>query len=227
MGTRFYSGTVRGLAPRQHGQQCQTGTSPGKAPSHGRQRIQSVEDKLVLFIGNRDGEIYAATFDENSAEPVAAGSFSNTGDKIALGDKIAAAFFDGHTTRRLSKAERAKRMTEPDESYKEIPGFQGWAGIAVGYSQAQIPLTPDNWYSSHTRSRVRNYRITKDSASLWNFIEDSDPQMALYAGGTWYGFIGAELMYRYAYHKVKTDDQDTIYQELVTGDSTNTKSAST
>lgn len=177
-------------------------------------RLQSVEDKLVLFIGNRDGKTYAATFDENSAEPVAAGVFTNTGDKIALGDHIAAAFFDASTKRRLTKEERAKRMTEPDESYKEIPGFQGWAGIAVGYSQAKIPLTPDNWYSSHTKSRVRNYRITKDSASLWNFIDDSDPQMALYAGGTWYGFIGAELMYRYAYHNVKTDDQDTVYQEL-------------
>jgi hypothetical protein len=177
-------------------------------------KIESIEDKLILFIGQRDGKIYAATFDENAAEPVAAGVFENTGDKIALGDKIAAAFFDGAAKRRLTKEERAKRMTEPDESYKEIPGFQGWAGVAVGYSQAKIPLTPDNWYSSHTESRVRNYRITKDSASLWNFIDDSDPQLALYAGGTWYGFIGAELMYRYAYHKVKTDNSDTVYQEL-------------
>ncbi|MBO7413124.1 MAG: hypothetical protein J6U20_05605 [Fibrobacter sp.] len=177
-------------------------------------KIQAIEDKLILFIGERDGKIYAATFDENAAEPIAAGVFTNPGDKIALGDKIAAAFFNGAAKRRLTKEERAKRMTEPDESYKEIPGFQGWAGVAVGYSQAKIPLTPDNWYSSHTESTVRNYRITKDSASLWNFIDDSDPQLALYAGGTWYGFIGAELMYRYAYHKVKTDPSDTVYQEL-------------
>lgn len=177
-------------------------------------KIESVEDKLILFIGERDGQIYAATFDENAAEPVAAGVFESTGDKIALGDKIADAFFDGTTKRRLTKEERAKKMTEPDESYKEIPGFQGWAGVAVGYSQAKIPLTPNNWYSSHINSRVRNYRITKDSVSLWNFIDDSDPQIALYVGGTWYGFIGAELMYRYSYHDVKTDPQDTVYREL-------------
>ncbi|MBO7106123.1 MAG: hypothetical protein J6W22_11700 [Fibrobacter sp.] len=177
-------------------------------------KIQSVEDRLVLFIGEREGSIFAATFDENNVEPVAAGVFTGTKDKIALGDKIASAFFDGSAKRRLSKEERAKRLTEPDESYKEIPGFQGWASVAIGYSQAKIPLTPNNWYSSHINSRVRGYRITKDSVSLWNFIDDSDPQIAVYLGGTWYGFIGAELMYRYAYHEVKIDPQDTIYREL-------------
>lgn len=177
-------------------------------------KISSIEDKLILFIGVRDNQVYAATFDENASEPVAAGIFNNSGDKIELGDKIASAFFNETTKRRLTKQERAKKLTEPDESYKEIPKFRGWAGIAAGYAQAQIPLTPDNWYDSHLNSRVRNYRITKDSASLWNFITDDDPQMALYLGGTWYGFIGAEIMYRYSYHKMKIDRRDTVYNEL-------------
>lgn len=177
-------------------------------------KIQSVEDKLILFLGQRGGKLYTATFDENAAEPVAAGIFNITGDKIALGDKIATAYFDGSAKRRLTKKEREKMHSEPDDYYKEIPGFHGWAGIGVGHSQAKIPLTPDNWYRSHIDSRVKGYRNTKDSVSLWNFIEDSDPHFTVYAGGIWYGFIGAELMYRYAYHKVKVDNSDTVYREL-------------
>lgn len=177
-------------------------------------KLQAVEDKLVLFIAKHNNKIYTATFDENASEPVAAATFDKTGDKIALGDKIAEAFFDGPAKRRLSKKEREKLHSEPDELYKEIPGFHGWAGVAVGYSQAKVPLTPDNWYDSHINSQVRNYRITKDSVSLWNFIDDSAPQITLYTGGIWYGFIGAELLYRYAYHNVKTDPTDTIYKEL-------------
>lgn len=177
-------------------------------------KLQSVEDKLILYISERDGQIYAATFDENSSEPVAAGVFKKTEDKIALGDKIASVFFNGSTKRRLTKQERAKKLTEPDESYKEIPKFRGWVGAAIGYSQAKIPLTPDDWYDSHLKSKVSNYRITKDSTSLWNFLNDSDPQFAFYFGGTWYGFIGAEFMYRYSYHKMKINENDPVYQEL-------------
>lgn len=177
-------------------------------------KIQSVEDKIVLFLSDKGKEIQVAIFDETMSEPRAGGVVPKNEDKVALGDEIASAFFDRNTSRRLSKEERAKKLTEPDDFYKEVPTFRAWAGISAGYAQAQIPLTPSNWYSSHTKSRVRNYRITKDSVSLWNFIDDSTPLFTLYAGGTWYGFIGGEIFYRYSNHAVKTDDSDTVYAEL-------------
>ena len=50
--------------------------------------------------------------------------------------------------------------------------------------------------------------------SLWNFIDDSTPLFTLYAGGIWFGFIGGEIFYRYSNHDVKTDDRDSVYEEL-------------
>lgn len=177
-------------------------------------KLASVEDKLVLFVGQKEKLVHVATFDENKSEPISTGIFENSGGKINLGDRIASEFFSGSTKRRLTKQERLKKQTEPDDMYKEVPGFHGWAGISVGYSQAKIPLTPDNWYDSHINSKIKNYRNTKDSVSLWNFLDDSGPQFMAYLGGTWYGFIGAELLYRYSYHKMKIDETDTIYKEL-------------
>lgn len=177
-------------------------------------KLQAIEDKIVMFISDKGSELQIAIFDETSSEPKAGGVVPMNADKIALGDEIASTFFDRNTTRRLSKEERAKKLTELDDFYKEVPTFRAWAGISAGFAQAQIPFTPDNWYSSHTRSQVRNYRITKDSVSLWNFIDDSTPLYTLYVGGTWYGFIGGEIFYRYSSHKVKTDDRDTVYKEL-------------
>lgn len=194
---------------------------PGLSPNYLKARhpsmsakLQSLEDKIVMFISSRGDELQVAIFDETSSEPKAGGAVRQNPDKIALGDEIASRFFDRNTVRRLSKEERAKKLTEPDDFYKEVPDFRAWAGISAGYAQAKIPLTPDNWTRSHTRSRVRNYRITKDSASLWNFIDDSTPLFTLYAGGTWYGFIGGEIFYRYSNHNVKTDNSDTVYKEL-------------
>ncbi|MCF0224867.1 MAG: hypothetical protein HUK20_11415 [Fibrobacter sp.] len=177
-------------------------------------KLQTLEDRIVLFVADKEKTIQIAIFDETALTPKASGSVKKRDDKIALGDDIASSFFDRRTSRRLSKSEREKKMTEPDEFYKNVPDFRAWAGIGIGYSQAQIPLTPDNWTRSHTKSMVRNYRITKDSVSLWNFIDDSDPVYSIYFGGTWYGFIGGEIFYRYANHNVKTDPSDTVYQEL-------------
>lgn len=177
-------------------------------------KLLTLEDKIVLFVADKGNSLQVAIFDETSAEPKAAGTVAKKADKIALGDEIAGNFFSGNTKRRLSKEERAQKQTEPDDFYKEVPDFRAWAGISVGYAQAHLPLTPSNWTSSHTDSRVRNYRITRDSVSLWNFIEDEGPLFTLYVGGTWYGFIGGEIFYRYANHDVKLDPRDTVYQEL-------------
>ena len=177
-------------------------------------KFQALEDKIVMFVSRNEGTVKIALFDENAAEPRMAGSVSDNADAVALYDDIASTFFDRSTKRRLTKEERKKLATEPDEYYQEVPDFNGWFGVAIGYSQAKIPLTPDNWYRSHIDSKVRRYRITKDSTSLWNFIDDSDPFLNIYVGGTWYGFIGAEIMYRVANHNVKIDDSDTTYREL-------------
>ena len=177
-------------------------------------KIQELEDKIVMYIADKGNVLQIAIFDETSSEPKAAGTVQKKADKIALGDDIASTFFDRKTSRRLSKEERQKKMTEPDDYYKEVPNVRAWGGFSVGYAQAQVPLTPYNWVHRHVESQVRNYRITRDSVSLWNFIDDSTPLFTLYAGAIWYGFIGGEIFYRYSNHVVKTDKRDTVYNEL-------------
>ena len=177
-------------------------------------KFQALEDKIVLYISDKGNNLQVAIFDETSQEPKAAGTVTKKADKIALGDEIATAFFDRNTKRRLTKEERLKMETDPDDLYKEIPNLRTWAGISAGYSQAQIPLTPYSWYKRHIRSRVSNYRATRDSVSLWNFMDDSGPLFTAYAGAIWFGFIGGEIFYRYSNHDVKTDDRDSVYEEL-------------
>lgn len=177
-------------------------------------KFQALEDNIVLYMHTNNGNVQIAVFDETSQEPKAAGTVKLQNDKIAMGDEIASKFFDKRTHRRLTKEERLKKLTEPDEFYQEVPDFRAWAGLSIGYSQAQFPLTPYSWYKSHIKSRIRNYRVTKDSTSLWNFLDDSEPFFTAYVGGTWYGFIGAELIYRYTGRSMKLDERDTIYDEL-------------
>ena len=177
-------------------------------------KLQTLEDNIVLYVNPLDKFVQVAIFDETSQEPKAAGIVKMSNDKMALGDDIASTFFDKRTKRRLTKEERLKQQTDPDDLYKEVPRLRFWAGTGIGYSQAHFPLTPDNWTSSHTKSRVRNYRITKDSVSLWNFIDDADPFFAIYAGLTWHGFIGIEFLYRYSNRNMKIDNADTVYREL-------------
>ncbi|MCF0216181.1 MAG: hypothetical protein HUK21_09000 [Fibrobacteraceae bacterium] len=218
---RVFGEWSRDSIPMRYGKWLKNNLEPGLKPEylHARHpamhaKIQALEDNIVLFVTREENRIKAAIFDETATEPKMAGTVFYSNDKVALSDDIASTFFDIRTKRRLTKQERQKKMTEPDDFYKETPDFRGWAGVALGYSQAHVPLTPKNWTSSHEKSQVRNYRITKDSTSLWNFIDDSDPFLNVYLGGSWYGFIGAELIYRFAKHNVKTDPKDTVYQEL-------------
>lgn len=177
-------------------------------------KIQSVEDKIVMYMSDKGNTLQIAIFDETSSEPKAAGAVQKKADKIALGDDIASTFFDRKTSRRLSKEERLKKQTEPDEYYKEVPNFRAWGGLAIGYAQAHVPLTPYNWVHRHVESEISNYRATRDSVSLWNFIDDSTPLFTLSIGGIWYGFIGGEIFYRYSSHQAKIDDRDSVYKEL-------------
>lgn len=177
-------------------------------------KIQSLEDRIVMYISQKDNILQIAIFDETSSEPKAAGNVFMKPDKIALGDDIARAFFDRNTSRRLSKEERQKKLTEPDDYYKEVPQVRAWGGLSAGYAQAHFPLTPYSWVRRHVNSKVSNYRATRDSVSLWNFIDDSTPLFTLYGGAIWYGFIGGEIFYRYSNHATKIDNRDPIYNEL-------------
>ena len=124
-------------------------------------KFQALEDKTVLFVAKNADKVNIAIFDETSSEPKAAASMLLSPDKVATGDAIANTFFSATAKRRLTKEERLKLQTEPDEYFQETPVFKAWFGLGIGYSQAHIPLTPDNWTESHTESTVRNYRITR------------------------------------------------------------------
>ena len=179
-----------------------------------RERIASIEDRFLLYVTRRGNTLAVALFDETGGAPKLAGTLPFREDKIQMGDEIAEMAFNGTPKRRLTADERKRKATEPDEYYSEIPRFHGWIGVAGGYTRAKVPLTPDSWYNSHLKSRIRNYRNTKDSLSAWNFLDDSSPLLNVYAGGLWYDFIGAELLFRFSAHDAKTDSRDTVYREL-------------
>jgi hypothetical protein len=96
-------------------------------------KIQALEDNIVLFLAPQGKFIQVAVFDETTQEPKAAGIVKANTDKVALSDEIASAFFDKRTKRRLTKEERLKQQTEPDDLYKEVPNLNVWAGIGIGY----------------------------------------------------------------------------------------------
>ena len=179
-----------------------------------QKKIAALEDKYLLFICKNGNTITLALFDESSYQPKVAGSLPYTADKIALGDAIAEMFFEGSTKRRLTKEERQKKAVEPNNYYSEMPKLRAWAGIAGGYTQARVPFTPHSWYRRKLKSEIKNYRNTQDSLSAWNFIDDASPVLNVYVGGLWFDFIGTEIFFRFSEHDAKTDDRDTIYNEL-------------
>ncbi len=179
-----------------------------------QRKIAAVEDRYLLYVARRGDKLLLALFDENGYYPKAAGTLPFKSDKIQLGDDIAEMFFKGGTERRLSKQEREKKAVEPNEFYSEIPKFRWWVGVAGGYTRAKVPLTPDNWYRRKLDSEIKNYRNTRDSLSVWNFLEDGSPLLNVYAEGVWYDFIGAELFFRFSEHDAKIDGRDTVYREL-------------
>lgn len=177
-------------------------------------KIGALEDKIVIFIAKSGNDLKVAIFDETEATPKSAGSVPFSTDKVILGDAIASKFLKGNTSRRLTKAERIKKATEPDAIYQEEPKINVWTGASVAYSQARIPFTPSNWYDRKLKSRVSKYRITRDSLSLWNFLEDETIVPSFYWGVTWFGVFGAEIFYKYSNHDMKIDKADTSYTNL-------------
>lgn len=177
-------------------------------------KITSLEDKIVLFLTKENESVKLAIFDETSNAPKTAGSVPFSTNKNILADQIVMTYFDHDANRRLTKAERRKKAEEPDPYFQETKKMDFWVGANVGYSQAEIPLTPHNWYKNKLNSRVKRYRVTKDSLSLWNFLEDEALVLSAYFGATWYGIFGGEIFYKYSGHDVKTDKNDTTYREL-------------
>lgn len=177
-------------------------------------RLTESGDIMILFITRKGDQLYSVLFEGESAEPKAAGKIPYTADSIAMGDALAEMFFSGHAERRLTAEERKKAESRPNAYYEETEKFHGWAGIGAGFTQAKVPFTPNSWYNRKLRSRVKSYRNTQDSLSIWNFLDDESPLFSVYAGGTWYGFIGAELFLRYSQHDAKLDESDTVYKEL-------------
>lgn len=178
------------------------------------QKLNDLEDKTVIYITRKKEDLYIAIFEEMSATPKAVGIVPYSDNPIKLSESIAQAFFTKKAERRLTKDERRKKNEEPDPYYLEVPKNHSWVGVSYGKTQASLPLTPKSWYKNKINSKIKNYRNTNDSLSLWNFIEDESPLTTIFLGRTWYGFIGAELFYRYSSHRAKIDPADTLYQEL-------------
>lgn len=178
------------------------------------QKLNQLEDKTVLFLTQKDGGLYASILEEQSNSPKNLLFLTQYSNSLEQSESIVKTFFNKKATRRLSSKERQKKAEEPDPFYSEIPKHQTWVGAAYGIGQAKFPLTPHSWYKSKLNSRVKNYRITADSLSLWNFVEDKAPFTSIYFGRVWYGFIGGEFFYRYSSHRVKIDTRDTLYNEL-------------
>lgn len=177
-------------------------------------KINSLEDKIVLFVTRAGSDLKVAVFNETIGMPKAAGTVPYSTDKVILGDAVANKFLKKDAERRLTKAERIKKATEPDAVYQPAPTVDVWTGISAAYSQARIPLTPYSWYKNKLNSRVKRYRVTRDSLSLWNFLDDQVPIFSVYGGATWYGIFGGEIFYKYSNHDVKIDKNDTTYREL-------------
>jgi len=177
-------------------------------------KINNLEDKTVIYLTQKENQLYVALFEELSASPKTVQILPYSNNQIEQGEIIANALFKKKADRRLTKDERKKKAEEPDSYYLETAKHHSWIGVAYGKTQAPLPLTPKSWYKNKLNSRIKSYRNTKDSLSLWNFIEDEAPLTSIYFGRTWYGFIGAEFFYRYSSHKAKIDNTDPIYQEL-------------
>ncbi|NLG39429.1 MAG: hypothetical protein GX545_05860 [Fibrobacter sp.] len=218
---RIFGEWERDSVASLYGHWLKSNLSPDMTAEHLRarspemvQKINDLEDKTVIFLTQKENQLYVALFEELSASPKTVQILPYSNNQIEQGEIIANALFKKKADRRLTKDERKKKAEEPDSYYLETAKHHSWIGVAYGKTQAPLPLTPKSWYKNKLNSRIKSYRNTKDSLSLWNFIEDEAPLTSIYFGRTWYGFIGAEFFYRYSSHKAKIDNTDPIYQEL-------------
>ncbi|MCL1956852.1 MAG: hypothetical protein FWF63_05980, partial [Fibromonadales bacterium] len=173
-----------------------------------------LKDNSLIFSTIKNDKAWFLLFDETSSEPKQIATFPITEDSAKIARKLASDWFSGKPQRRLSDSEREAKEKEPDEYFAEQPMYDVWFGIGLGYTQAKVPLTPNNWYNHKLRSKIKNYRDVDDSASVWFFIKDTSPIYRAYIGGSLYDFIGLEFEFRKSSHKAKIDESDTIYNEL-------------
>jgi len=182
--------------------------------AHAIERLGKLKDNSLIFSTIKNDKAWFLLFDETSSEPKQIATFPITEDSAKIARKLASDWFSGKPQRRLSDSEREAKEKEPDEYFAEQPMYDVWFGIGLGYTQAKVPLTPNNWYNHKLRSKIKNYRDVDDSASVWFFIKDTSPIYRAYIGGSLYDFIGLEFEFRKSSHKAKIDESDTIYNEL-------------
>lgn len=178
------------------------------------QRLRNLVDQMLVLTSVRNDTLWAALFEGSVIEPKSVGFLVLPQDPITIANAIAQAWFTSPTQRRLTDAERAQASQAPDPYYAEKPLYDAWVGVALGYTQAQIPLTPDSWYRSKLQSRIKNYRNVQDSLTAWSFVEDQSVLQSVYGGASFFGFLGLELGLRHSHHKAKFDRSDTLYHEL-------------
>jgi hypothetical protein len=171
-------------------------------------RLRNLKDKNLLFSTIKGDKLWFLLFDESSSEPIRIATFPVYQDSAKIIGKIASDWFGGTPQRRLSDSERAAKQMEPDEYFAEQPMHDFWLGIGAGWTRA----------INRPNSRIKNYRDVPDSASVWNFIEDSSPFYSAYIGGSLYDFIGLEFEFHRSEHKAKIDkseSQKDVYEELL------------
>lgn len=176
-------------------------------------KLRGLVDQMLLFTTVRSDTLWTLLFEGESAEPKAIGYSLLDNDPVATANAVAQAWFSDPAERRLTEMERLSAASAPDPFYGEKPLYDAWAGIAYGYSQAKIPLTPSSWYNNTLRSRIKNYRNVRDSVSAWSFVSDDSPLLSLYGGASFFGFVGLEFSARYTQHQAKLAN-DTVYNEL-------------
>jgi len=168
------------------------------------ERLRNLKDKNLLFSTVKNDKLWFLLFDESSSEPIRIAAFSMPQDSAKIARKIASDWFGGAPKARLSDDERTAKQMEPDEYFAEQPMHDFWLGIGTGWTRAL----------NRPNSRIKNYNDVKDSASAWNFIEDSSPFYSAYIGASLYDFIGLEFEFHRSEHKAKIDKSQDIYNEL-------------
>lgn len=178
-------------------------------------RLRKMDDTYLLLVSRRSDTTWLLLYTGSRPEPVALGYQREKGfDALRLAEQLGQTWLSASPQRRLSNQEKVAAAIEPDASFGETPTLDTWIGLGGGWSQARIPLTPYSWYKGKLNERVRYYRNTSDSLSGWNFLEDESPLLTVRAGFTWHGFIGGELFAVRTTHRMKIDENDSIYQEL-------------
>ena len=185
------------------------------------QRLHELDDKYLLILYKRGDTLWSQLYSgartipttARPTEPIAMGFMQATNPDAKSIATALTSWFSGSTQVRLNDDEKKFQAAQPDLAYSEVPDLDTWIGLGIGWSQAQIPLTPSSWYAIR-KDRVQNYRFVKDSSSAWSILEDRVPTQNINLGFTWSGFLGLELFAVRSVHDVKYNALDSAYLDL-------------